>query len=110
MGMLQLPLAGVLAGEAGNPSPAAGQRRHSRAGISAVFQLGGCWGLRAPDEFVRHKLVDAVGDLALAGAVLRGRFIAHRSGHALNNQLLRALFADADAWREAANVPLPVAA
>ena len=67
-------------------------------------------GLRTPDEFVRHKLVDAVGDLALAGAALRGRFIAHRSGHSLNNRLLRALFADASAWREAATQPLSVAA
>lgn len=57
-------------------------------------------GLHMPDEFVRHKLTDAVGDLALAGAALRGRFVAHRSGHALNNALLRALFADASAWRE----------
>lgn len=57
-------------------------------------------GLRAPDEFVRHKLLDAVGDLALAGALLRGRFVAHCSGHALNNRLLRALFAREDAWRE----------
>ena len=56
-------------------------------------------GLRAPDEFVRHKLLDAVGDLALAGAPLRGRFKGHRSGHALNNRLLRALFADAANWR-----------
>ena len=47
------------------------------------------------DEFVRHKLLDAVGDLALAGAPLRARFVAHRGGHALTNQLLRALFADA---------------
>lgn len=67
-------------------------------------------GLRTPDEFVRHKLVDAVGDLALAGAALRGRFVAHRSGHALNNALLRALFADAGAWRDAALAPLAVAA
>jgi UDP-3-O-[3-hydroxymyristoyl] N-acetylglucosamine deacetylase len=67
-------------------------------------------GLRAPDEFVRHKLVDAVGDLALAGASLRARFVAHRSGHALNNKLLRALFADAAAWRELAAEALPVAA
>jgi UDP-3-O-[3-hydroxymyristoyl] N-acetylglucosamine deacetylase len=59
-------------------------------------------GLRMPDEFVRHKLVDAVGDLALAGARLRGRFIGHRSGHTLNNRLLRALFADRSAWRLAA--------
>jgi UDP-3-O-[3-hydroxymyristoyl] N-acetylglucosamine deacetylase len=56
-------------------------------------------GLRMPDEFVRHKLLDAVGDLALAGAPLHGRFVAHRSGHALNNRLLRTLFADAAAWR-----------
>lgn len=56
-------------------------------------------GLRMPDEFVRHKLLDAVGDLALAGAPLHGRFIAHRTGHALNNRLLRALFADDANWR-----------
>jgi UDP-3-O-[3-hydroxymyristoyl] N-acetylglucosamine deacetylase len=67
-------------------------------------------GLRAPDEFVRHKLLDAVGDLALAGAVLRGRFVAHRSGHTLNNRLLRALFADQAAWREVAHDRLPIAA
>jgi UDP-3-O-[3-hydroxymyristoyl] N-acetylglucosamine deacetylase len=56
-------------------------------------------GLRHADEFVRHKLLDAVGDLALAGAPLRARFRGHRSGHALNNRLLRALFADPRAWR-----------
>jgi UDP-3-O-[3-hydroxymyristoyl] N-acetylglucosamine deacetylase len=56
-------------------------------------------GLRKPDEFVRHKLLDAVGDLALAGANLSARFVGHRSGHALNNKLLRALFADRGAWR-----------
>ncbi|MGG5810395.1 UDP-3-O-acyl-N-acetylglucosamine deacetylase [Falsiroseomonas sp. CW058] len=56
-------------------------------------------GLRRPDEFVRHKLLDVVGDLALAGASLSARFVGHRSGHALNNKLLRALFADRAAWR-----------
>ena len=56
-------------------------------------------GLRRPDEFVRHKLLDVVGDLALAGAALSARFVGHRSGHALNNRLLRALFADRAAWR-----------
>ena len=56
-------------------------------------------GLRMPDEFVRHKLLDAVGDLALAGAPLRGRFIGHKSGHSLNNRLLAALFADSANWR-----------
>src|SRR3954447_4095703 len=50
--------------------------------------------LRFPDEFVRHKILDAVGDLALAGAPIIGRFEGRRSGHALNNQLLRALFSD----------------
>lgn len=55
-------------------------------------------GLRMTDEFVRHKLLDAVGDLGMAGP-LRGRFIGHRSGHALNNKVLRALFADAANWR-----------
>lgn len=56
-------------------------------------------GLRMTDEFVRHKLLDAVGDLALAGGPLQGRFVGHKSGHALNNRLLRALFADAANWR-----------
>ena len=50
--------------------------------------------MRFPDEFVRHKILDAIGDLALAGAPVLGRFEGRRSGHALNNQLLRALFAD----------------
>jgi UDP-3-O-[3-hydroxymyristoyl] N-acetylglucosamine deacetylase len=67
-------------------------------------------GLRMPDEFVRHKLLDAVGDLALAGAPLRGRFIAHRSGHTLNHRLLQALFADRSAWQETTPVQLSVAA
>jgi UDP-3-O-[3-hydroxymyristoyl] N-acetylglucosamine deacetylase len=55
-------------------------------------------GLRRPDEFVRHKMLDAVGDLALAGAPLVGRFIAHRGGHEMTNRLLRALFARPEAW------------
>ncbi|GAB0117483.1 UDP-3-O-acyl-N-acetylglucosamine deacetylase [Acidisoma sp. 7E03] len=56
-------------------------------------------GLRVPQEFVRHKVLDAVGDLALAGGPLIGRFTGSRSGHRLNNLLLRALFADATAFR-----------
>jgi len=55
-------------------------------------------GLRLPDEFVRHKVLDAIGDLYLAGHPLLAAFSAHKSGHALNNQLLRALLADATAW------------
>ena len=62
-------------------------------------------GLRMHDEFVRHKLLDAVGDLALTGAPLRARFRAHRPGHALTNRLLRALFADPTAWHESACEP-----
>jgi UDP-3-O-[3-hydroxymyristoyl] N-acetylglucosamine deacetylase len=56
-------------------------------------------GLRMRDEFVRHKMLDAVGDLSLAGAELSGRLVAHRAGHALNNQLLHKLFADDLNWR-----------
>jgi len=55
-------------------------------------------GLRLPDEFARHKALDAIGDLYLAGAPLLASFSAHKSGHALNNRLLRTLLADADAW------------
>ena len=57
-------------------------------------------GLRMTDEFVRHKMLDAVGDLAMAGALLQGRFVGHRSGHTLNNRVLRALFADRSNWRD----------
>lgn len=55
-------------------------------------------GLRNKDEFVRHKILDAVGDLFMAGHALVGDFKAHKSGHALNNQLLRALMADNSAY------------
>jgi UDP-3-O-[3-hydroxymyristoyl] N-acetylglucosamine deacetylase len=51
-------------------------------------------GLRFADEFIRHKLLDAIGDLYLLGRPLLGAFIAHKSGHALNNRLLRAALAD----------------
>jgi UDP-3-O-[3-hydroxymyristoyl] N-acetylglucosamine deacetylase len=56
-------------------------------------------GLRRPDEFVRHKALDAVGDLYLLGAPLLGRFEGVCSGHALNNRLLRALADRPEAWR-----------
>lgn len=55
-------------------------------------------GLRRPDEFVRHKMLDAVGDLALAGAPIIGQYTGVKAGHGLTNQLLRALFAAPDAW------------
>jgi UDP-3-O-[3-hydroxymyristoyl] N-acetylglucosamine deacetylase len=55
-------------------------------------------GLRWADEFVRHKTLDAIGDLALAGAPLVGRFRSYCGGHKLNFLMLEALFADPDAW------------
>jgi UDP-3-O-[3-hydroxymyristoyl] N-acetylglucosamine deacetylase len=55
-------------------------------------------GPRFPDEFVRHKVLDAVGDLALAGAPLLGTYRSVRGGHKLNHALLCALMADANAW------------
>ena len=55
-------------------------------------------GLRYADEFVRHKVLDAVGDLYLAGGPIVGHFRGVRSGHALNRRLLEALFADRSAW------------
>lgn len=55
-------------------------------------------GLRYEDEFVKHKILDAVGDLYLLGYPLIGSFSAYKSGHALNNALLRALMKDARAW------------
>ena len=56
-------------------------------------------GLRYRDEFVRHKVLDAVGDLALAGLPLLGLYRSVRGGHKLNNAVLRALMADRSAWR-----------
>ncbi|MDE2578407.1 MAG: UDP-3-O-[3-hydroxymyristoyl] N-acetylglucosamine deacetylase [Hyphomicrobiales bacterium] len=56
-------------------------------------------GVRFPDECVRHKALDALGDLALAGAPIEGTFRSLRGGHALNLAVLQALFADSSAWR-----------
>jgi len=55
-------------------------------------------GLRYPDEFVRHKLLDAIGDLALAGAAIAGHYEAVQPGHRLNIELLQTLLAAPDAW------------
>lgn len=57
-------------------------------------------GLRYEDEFVKHKILDAIGDLYLLGHPLIGAFRGHKSGHALNNRLLRTLIADESAWEE----------
>ncbi len=56
-------------------------------------------GLRYDDEFVKHKALDAIGDLYLIGHPILGAYVAHKSGHALNNQLVRAVLARADAWQ-----------
>jgi UDP-3-O-[3-hydroxymyristoyl] N-acetylglucosamine deacetylase len=58
-------------------------------------------GLRYDDEFVKHKVLDAIGDLYLLGHPLIGAFSAYKSGHALNNQLLRRLLETAGAWEYA---------
>jgi len=57
-------------------------------------------GLRYEDEFVKHKILDAIGDLYLLGRSLIGAFTGYKSGHALNNRLLRELLADSSAWEE----------
>jgi len=57
-------------------------------------------GLRYEDEFVKHKILDAIGDLYLLGRSLIGAFYGHKSGHELNNRLLRTLIADRSAWEE----------
>lgn len=67
-------------------------------------------GLRYGDEFVRHKILDTVGDLYLAGAPLLAHFEGQRSGHQLNNQLLQALFSDPSAWEYCHDAAKPVTA
>lgn len=69
-------------------------------------------GLRYKDEFVKHKILDAIGDLYLLGYSLIGEFDAAKSGHALNNALLRKLLAERDAWEivtfAADDAPAPI--
>jgi UDP-3-O-[3-hydroxymyristoyl] N-acetylglucosamine deacetylase len=57
-------------------------------------------GLRYEDEFVKHKILDAIGDLYLLGHCMVGEFCAYKSGHSLNNRLLRMLLADREAWEQ----------
>jgi UDP-3-O-[3-hydroxymyristoyl] N-acetylglucosamine deacetylase len=64
------------------------------------FRVLNAEGLRFEDEFVKHKALDAVGDLYLVGHPLIGAFHGHKSGHAMNNLLVRALLADRTAWEE----------
>ena len=76
-------------------------------GVDGVLNEGG---LRYPDECARHKTLDCLGDLYLAGAPILGRVHCERPGHRLNHALLTALFADRDAWRLTGAEPNPVAA
>jgi UDP-3-O-[3-hydroxymyristoyl] N-acetylglucosamine deacetylase len=55
-------------------------------------------GLRCPDEFVKHKILDAIGDLSLLGMPIIGHFIAYKSGHKLNNRLLQEILAHKENW------------
>ncbi|MDH5822392.1 UDP-3-O-acyl-N-acetylglucosamine deacetylase [Luteimonas sp. RD2P54] len=69
-------------------------------------------GLRYANEFVRHKILDAIGDLYLAGHAILGAYEGHKSGHALNNKLARALMAERSVWEEVTfedGVPEPLA-
>ena len=71
-------------------------------------------GLRYEDEFVKHKILDVIGDLYLLGHSLIGAFEGYKSGHALNNQLLRQLLSDESAWEavtyeDAATAPISYA-
>lgn len=60
--------------------------------------------LRYSDEFVRHKILDCIGDIFLAGAYFKGHLHGFKSGHALNNKLLHAFFSQKDAWRELSQI------
>lgn len=62
------------------------------------FRVLNTGGLRYEDEFAKHKVLDAIGDLYMLGHPLLGVFTAYKSGHELNNQMIRALLADATAW------------
>jgi len=62
------------------------------------FKVLNAGGLRYDDEFVKHKILDAIGDMMLAGHPLLAAYSAFKSGHALNNQLVRTLLADRSAW------------
>lgn len=71
---------------------------HDNAIVMDSYSILNDDGLRYEDEFVKHKILDAIGDLYLLGHPLIGEFSAYKSGHALNNRLLRALVAQPDAW------------
>lgn len=71
---------------------------HNNAIVMDSYNILNEDGLRYEDEFVKHKILDAIGDLYLLGRPLVGAFSAYKSGHALNNKLLRELLAQESAW------------
>ncbi|HEY2049442.1 MAG TPA: UDP-3-O-acyl-N-acetylglucosamine deacetylase [Caulobacteraceae bacterium] len=84
---------------------AAGLARGGSMDNVVVIDRGGILnpgGLRRSDEFVRHKMIDAIGDMALLGGPIRGRYEGRYAGHAMNNALARAVLARPSAWRETA--------
>jgi len=88
---------------------------HDNAVVLDDFRVINEDGLRYHDEFVKHKMLDAVGDLYLLGHSLIGAFSGYKTGHALNNQLLRKLLAESEAWEltsfeEDDRAPIPYAA
>ena len=70
-----------------------------RGMFTLLFGAGMLIMLRRADEPVRHKMLDAMGDLALAGGPILGRYVASRAGHSITNRLLRQLFATPCAWQ-----------
>lgn len=88
--------------EDGEKLKAAGLAKGSSLDNTVVFKEGTVMnprGLRSADELVRHKILDAIGDLALAGVAIYGHFKGVNSGHGLNNKLLHTLFSTPEAWR-----------
>ena len=84
------------------------------ASVMDEYRVLNADGLRYGNEFVKHKLLDAIGDLYLIGHPLLAEFSAHKSGHAMNNKLLRAVLADAESWEyvtfeQAETTPVAVA-
>lgn len=85
---------------------------HDNAIVMDSYSILNDDGLRYEDEFVKHKILDAIGDLYLLGHPLIGAFSAHKSGHALNNRLLRAMVNQQDSWElvtfdDPAHAPIP---
>jgi UDP-3-O-[3-hydroxymyristoyl] N-acetylglucosamine deacetylase len=85
---------------------------HDNAIVMDSYSILNDDGLRYEDEFVKHKILDAIGDLYLLGHPLIGAFSAHKSGHSLNNRLLRAMVNQTDSWElvtfdDPADAPIP---